>query len=100
MMMAKAREEARKEPEIEPEKPDYETTTRGSYTKYDMSGVKVGARVMKTQDGKPVKRDPVFLAESKIVDRHRADLVVGRVFDTGAPPDHAVTIYSRNNTKK
>ena len=36
MMMAKAREEARKEPEIEPEKPDYETTTRGSYTKYDM----------------------------------------------------------------
>ena len=100
MMMAKAREEAMKEPEKEPEKPDYETTTRGSYTKYDMSGLEIGARVMKTQDGKPVKRDHVFLAESKIVDRYRADKVRGRVFDTGAPPEHAVTIYSNNNTKK
>ena len=99
MMMMKAREEAMKEPEKEPEKPNYTTTCRAAYTENDLSGLEIGARVMKTQDGAPVKRDHVFLAESKIVDRYRADKVRGRVFDTGAPPEHAVTIYS-NTMKK
>lgn len=98
-LMQKALEEAVQEPEKEEEKIDFTTTARVAYTEKDLSGLKVGARVMKTQDGEPVKRDHVFLAESKIVDRYRADLVIGREFNTGPPPDAAVTIYSTTNIK-
>ena len=94
-MMQKALEEAMKEPAAEPEKLNYTTSSRDTYTENDLSGLSIGARVMKTQDGKPVKRDHVFLAESKIVDRYRADLVRGRVFNTGTPPEQAITIYSK-----
>lgn len=37
----------------------------------------VGARVMKTQDGNPVQRDPTFLAETKIVPKAAADRLMG-----------------------
>ena len=99
MIMQKAQEVAAQEPEKESEKPNFETSQRAAYTKVDLTGLTIGARVMKTQDGAPVKRDHVFLAESKIVDRYRADLVRGREFDTGTPPDQAVTIYSTTNIK-
>uniref|UniRef100_A0A7S2T3X8 Uncharacterized protein n=1 Tax=Chloropicon primus TaxID=1764295 RepID=A0A7S2T3X8_9CHLO len=99
MMMQKALEEAVQEPEQEPKKMSFETSQREAYTENDLTGLTVGARVMKTQDGKPVKRDHVFLAESKIVDRYRADLVRGREFNTGQPPEAAVTIYSTTNIK-
>ena len=99
MVMQKALEEALKEPEKEPEKPNFETSQRAAYTEVDMTDLTIGARVMKTQDGNPVKRDHVFLAESKILDSYRADLVRGKEFNTGAPPDQAVTIYSTTSIK-
>eukprot|EP00878_Enallax_costatus_P046344 GHUV01056214.1.p1 GENE.GHUV01056214.1~~GHUV01056214.1.p1 ORF type:complete len:155 (+),score=50.64 GHUV01056214.1:88-552(+) len=37
----------------------------------------VGARVMKSQDGSPVKRDPTFLAEMNIVPPATADRLMG-----------------------
>ncbi|WZN61564.1 hypothetical protein HKI87_04g30990 [Chloropicon roscoffensis] len=98
-MMKKALEEALQEPDKEPEKPNFETSQRATYKENDLKGLVIGARVMKTQDGKPVKRDHVFLAESKIVDRYRADKVRGREFNTGTPPDQAVTIYSTTTIK-
>ena len=96
---ATALEEVLQEPDKEPEKPNFETSQRAAYKENDLKGLVIGARVMKTQDGKPVKRDHVFLAESKIVDRYRADKVRGREFNTGTPPDQAVTIYSTTTIK-
>jgi hypothetical protein len=63
---------------------------------------------MKDPDGRAVQRDPVFLAETKIMDKSSADRLVGlksRQSPTAAAtarlanPDIAVTIYSEAAAK-
>lgn len=54
--------------------PFMDTEQRTAYTPKDMTGFKIGAKVMKTQDGlDTVKRDPTFLAEAEIIPRATVD---------------------------
>jgi hypothetical protein len=80
------------------------TIQRTSYVLKDMSGVTVGTRTMKDPDGRPAVRDPVFLAETQMVQKADADRWIkqqGTLQTTGAlssarlpDQDIAVTIYS------
>lgn len=80
------------------------TIQRISYVPKDMSDVVVGTRVMKDPDGRPAIRDPVFLAETRLVNKGDADRWIkqeGTLQTTGAlssarlpDQDVAVTIYS------
>jgi hypothetical protein len=63
---------------------------------------------MKDPDGRAVQRDPVFLAEAKIMDKSMADRLVGLTFRQSATaaatarltnPDIAVTLYSEAAAK-
>ncbi len=92
--MKKAKKEAMAEPPIEVVKPDFTTTCRAAFTENDLTGLEIGARVMKTQDGLPVKRDHVFLSETKILDKYHAQKLCGKVFSETGPPEDAVTFYS------
>mmetsp|Transcript_8637 Transcript_8637/g.24823 ORF Transcript_8637/g.24823 Transcript_8637/m.24823 type:complete len:275 (+) Transcript_8637:212-1036(+) len=60
----------------EPDAPlkSFDTEQRAAYTETNLTGMKIGARVMLTQDGEEVMwRDPTFLAESKIIPRGTVD---------------------------
>lgn len=82
----------------------YESTYRAELKPHDLTGMQVGARVMRDLDGRAdtIKRDPTFLAEHRITDKHLADRVFGDTArqagarDTSllANPDVPVTIYS------
>eukprot|EP01026_Neomeris_dumetosa_P062765 TRINITY_DN59474_c0_g1_i1.p1 TRINITY_DN59474_c0_g1~~TRINITY_DN59474_c0_g1_i1.p1 ORF type:complete len:200 (+),score=26.33 TRINITY_DN59474_c0_g1_i1:280-879(+) len=50
----------------------FETIYRTQYVPKDSSDITLGKLVMKTQDGGEVKRDPTFLAETKIMDSQKA----------------------------
>lgn len=82
------------EPEKEPAKMDFNTTTKASFTEKSMKDLQIGARVMKTQDGQPVKRDPVFLSETRIIDKYHAEKLCGKVFNTDTIPDQPTTFYN------
>ncbi|KAK9804834.1 hypothetical protein WJX72_007714 [[Myrmecia] bisecta] len=89
------------QPVPEPLPPQFETQTHADFVAPDMSDIQVGARVMKTQDGLPVKRDPVFLAEQKIMDKNLADRLLhgaaesdAREPESTANPDVPISIYS------
>eukprot|EP00873_Tetraselmis_striata_P044014 jgi/Tetstr1/464278/TSEL_009081.t1 len=61
-------------PEEDPLPPSLDTEQRTAYTVKDMTGLKIGAKVMRTQDGlETVKRDPTFLAEAEIIPRSTVD---------------------------
>eukprot|EP00879_Flechtneria_rotunda_P022312 GHRR01023541.1.p1 GENE.GHRR01023541.1~~GHRR01023541.1.p1 ORF type:complete len:252 (+),score=80.00 GHRR01023541.1:862-1617(+) len=45
----------------------FETTQWAAFQPHNLVGMQTGARVMKSQDGGPVCRDPTFLAETQIV---------------------------------
>lgn len=66
-------------------------------------GNSVGTRVMKDQDGRPVVRDPIFLAETQIMTKANADRLLrqGGTLASGATatlrlpnPEVPVTLYS------
>lgn len=54
----------------------------------------VGARVMKTQDGAPVQRDPTFLAEMKIVPKAAADRLMDAL---GGSTSHSGLVASNSH---
>ena len=57
---------AQQEPAIPTPKMDFTTTTASAHIAYDLTGMSVGSRVMKTQNGElisPERRDATLLAE-------------------------------------
>ena len=57
---------ARQEPAAPTPKMDFTTTTASAHVAYDLTGMSVGSRVMKTQDGEDIsteRRDATLLAE-------------------------------------
>lgn len=93
--MAKLMELARQEPAEEPKRMTFATTNRADYVERELKGLAYGARVMKTQDGGPVRRDRDFLVESGIMRPIDADRVVGGNHDPSQVPDEPVTLYSQ-----
>jgi len=92
--MAKLMELARQEPAEEPKRMTFATTNRADYVERELKGLAYGARVMKTQDGGPVRRDRDFLVESGIMRPIDADRVVGDNHDQARVPAEPVTLYS------
>ena len=96
--LARLMELAKEEPTPEPAKMVLETTNRTDFSEKDMSGLQIGARVMKTLDGGKITRDPQFLVESGIMapsDARR--LGENGNLGGGAAPDAAgipLTFYS------
>ena len=57
---------AQQEPVIPTPKTDFTTTTASAHVAYDLTGMSVGSRVMKTQNGEtisPERRDATLLSE-------------------------------------
>ena len=65
--LAALMERAAQEPAQEAPTMSFETTSRGAFVASDLAGVRIGARVMQTQDGGPVTRDTTFLVEHRIM---------------------------------
>ncbi|GFH32307.1 uncharacterized protein HaLaN_31505, partial [Haematococcus lacustris] len=57
--------------------PTLETTYQAGFQAHDLTGLTLGAKVMKDRDGRPAVRDPTFLAETQLVPKHLADRVFG-----------------------
>ncbi|GMH41852.1 hypothetical protein BSKO_09762 [Bryopsis sp. KO-2023] len=84
------------------------STTTGDAFGWKVTTDKIGARVMKTMDGGPVARDPVFLVESKICKKATIDrLMNGGATQTAnvsttalQSQDVPITIYSETLAKQ
>lgn len=64
--LAEMLEVARQEPAAPTPKMDFTTTTASAHVEYDLKGMSIGSRVMKTQDGEhisPERRDATILTE-------------------------------------
>lgn len=102
-MMQQFMAQAAVEPVVAETKTDFTTTKQASYTQQDMSQVKVGLRVMKTQDGVELgllDRDAVFLAEHGMDTKERLDRARLGQLDTAAVTGHyagneAYSVYSQ-----
>ncbi|KAJ9525613.1 hypothetical protein QJQ45_003375 [Haematococcus lacustris] len=84
--------------------PTLETTYQAGFQAHDLTGLTLGAKVMKDRDGRPAVRDPTFLAETQLVPKHLADRVFGdAAVAAGATqtvvlpnPDIPITLYSEH----
>uniref|UniRef100_A0A7S0YJ90 Uncharacterized protein n=1 Tax=Polytomella parva TaxID=51329 RepID=A0A7S0YJ90_9CHLO len=84
------------------------STYGDDFQAHDLTGLKLGARVMRDHDGRPKTHDPTFLVETKMAPRHRVDRVLGEtaknagaLATTQLPnPDIPVTIYSESVATK
>eukprot|EP00775_Hariotina_reticulata_P003764 gene3764-4023_t len=82
-----------------------ETTHQAEFKPHDLTGVSVGARVMKTPDGATPKRDATFLTEAKLMSAAQAEhlrqsavdscLLKARLGDPAIP----ITVYTEAAAK-
>ncbi|PNW86767.1 hypothetical protein CHLRE_02g095149v5 [Chlamydomonas reinhardtii] len=78
------------------------STYGADFHQHDLTGIVVGAKVMKDRDGRPAVRDPTFLAETQMMKKDAADRLMGETArQSGARdttmlpnPDVPVTIYT------
>ena len=60
-----------------------DTTYQAAFTEHDLTGMVIGTKKSKDRDGRPCRRDPVFLAETRILPRRMADRVARAQGDDG-----------------
>ncbi|PNH05922.1 hypothetical protein TSOC_007785, partial [Tetrabaena socialis] len=79
-----------------------ESVYGGDFKSYDLTGLSVGARVMKDPDGRAATRDPNFLAESSMMEKQSVDRIMeasarlAGARDTALlpNPDVPITLYT------
>ncbi|KAG2486279.1 hypothetical protein HYH03_015103 [Edaphochlamys debaryana] len=79
-----------------------ESVYGGDLKAHDLTGVQVGARVMKDRDGRSPTRDPTFLAETGLMVKHQVDRLMPDAAEKSgavgtavlANRDVPVTVYS------
>ncbi|GFR48684.1 hypothetical protein Agub_g10639 [Astrephomene gubernaculifera] len=85
-----------------------ESVYGADYKPHDLTGIEVGATVMRDPDGRPAQRDPTFLVESKMLPKQVVDRIMvdkarqaGAVETTVLPnPDVPITIYTEAVAKQ